>query len=294
MKSDTAVVSSAAQTASSLHSQIKSTGSENAAIFRSALTSLVSNFSSNSATASGTLGSFLGFGVAMAETGNLKTYTDMSLMVTSLSQLTSSTSALASKSINQTQLSFQSFGVETAGSYINSAQKIMSAGLTDGANKGFQVSTLNSLNKLWEKTSNLSGVSVEQKTGMLANIAANIESKGSLSELNDYLKQQLEAMAEEAEQAAATEEAEEESLTTASQEDETEDISNAVNANYANGSYSRSSFAGGISAANGFQSALQANTLNSVSNLVNYSQNISAYKNNMNVSVASTLLDTGV
>ena len=284
VKYDSAVVSSAAQTASSLHSQIKSTGSENAAIFRSALTSLVSNFSSSSNPTSGALGSFLGFGVAMAETGNLKTYTDMSLMVTSLSQLTSSSSSsLTSKSINQSLASFQSFGVETAGSFINSTQKIMSAGVSDGANKGSQISALNNLNKLWETTSKLSGFGVEQKTGMLANIAENIESKSGLSEINDYLKQQLEAVDE----AAA-----EESLATASEEEVTVSYNTNVFSS-TNGAYSRSSFAS-LAPADGFQSALQVNSLISGMNLMNSPQNINAYKNNMNLTAASALLNAGV
>ncbi len=284
VKYDSAVVSSAAQTASSLHGQIKSTGSENAAIFRSALTSLVSNFSSSSNSTSGALGSFLGFGVAMAETGNLKTYTDMSLMVTSLSQLTSSSgAALTSKSINQAQASLQSFGVETAGSFINSAQKIMSAGVSDGASKGSQTSALNNLNKLWETTSNLSGFGVEQKAGMLADIAENIESKGSLGEINDYLKQRLEAVDEAAE---------EESMAAASEEEVTVSYNTNIFSS-TNGAYSRSTFAS-LAPADGFQSALQANPLTSGINLINSPQNINAYKNNMNLSAASTLLDTGV
>jgi hypothetical protein len=283
-KSDSAVVSSIAETASTLHGQIKSTGSENAAIFRMAVASLVSSFSSNPA--SGALGSFLGFGAAMAETGNLKTYTDMSLMVTGLSRLTSANSsnssnlALASKFMSRAQSSFQSFGVETAGGFINSARKIMSVGASDGANKGSQVSALNNLSKLWETTSNLKGFSVEQKTGMLANIAANVESKGSLSKLNDYLKQQLEAMDGAAEEKTLTKE--EPALS-----------SEAIFNNLVAGAYSKSTFVD-TSAAEGFQSALPSVALKSGADTADMVKSINAYRSNMNLSKASTLLNTGV
>lgn len=272
VKSDLVAISSAAQNASSLHSQIQSTGSQNAAIFRTALTNLVSNISSNSA--SGALGSFLGFGAAMAETGNLKTYTDMSLMVTGLNKLTTAGSAVTSKFINQAQASLKSFGAETAGSFINAARKVMDAATFDRANNGSQSGALNNLNKLWETTSNLKGISVEQKSGMLAGIAADVKSKGSLSEINDYLKQRLEAMDEDTEEEPA--------------------LSSGANFNELTVSAQRSKVFAGALPLEEYQSSLYSASLKNGANPTDAVKNINAYKNNMNLSAASTLLNIGV
>lgn len=263
---DTASISKNAQNASSVYEKVKATGSENAAIFRQALVSMAS--SSNS----GAFGNFLSLGASMAESGNMKTYTDLTLMAASLSRLNSG-SGTASKIVNQTQSTVQTFGFAAAGEFVGAAKAIASKA-EDSGNKGAQVNALNSFAKLWEKTSNAAGITAEETRGALSKIARDVESKGTLGEITGYINERLEALGEKE----------------GNEENENENMSEALNGTNSARSYSRSSFIKNQAMA-GAQSSLLSSTFGDGGTAgLNRSQSISAYRSNMNAFVAGNLI----
>jgi lipid II:glycine glycyltransferase (peptidoglycan interpeptide bridge formation enzyme) len=267
LSADTASISKNAQNASNVYNKVKATGTENAAIFRQALVSMASNSNSSA------FGNFLSLGTSMAESGNMKTYTDLTLMVAGLGRLNSG-AGVSSKIINQTQSTAQTFGFAAAGEFVGAARAIVSKA-EDSGNKGAQVSALNSFARLWEKTSNSTGFTAEETRGALSKIAGNVESKGTLSEISGYINERLEALGEK-------ENNEEEKANA--------NMSEALNGDTSARSYSRSSFIKNQAMA-GAQSSLLSSMFGDGGMAgLNRSQSINAYRNNMNAFVAGNLI----
>ena len=208
----------------------------------------------------------------MAESGNMKTYTDLTMMVAGLSRLNSG-AGVSSKIINQTQSTAQTFGFAAAGEFVGAAKAIVSKA-EDSGNKGAQVSALNSFTRLWEKTSNLTGFTAEETRGALSKIARDVESKGTLSEISGYINERLEALGEKED----------------NEEEANANMSEALNGDTAARSYSRSSFIKNQAMA-GAQSSLLSSMFGDGGMAgLNRSQSISAYRNNMNAFVAGNLI----
>lgn len=187
---DTASISETAKAASSLYDKVKATGSENAAIFRSALVSMASNYSANASSFS----NFLSLGAAMAESGNMKVFTDLTMTVASLKGINSAPGT-QEKVVRQAKVTASAFGFESAGEFASAAKTIVSKTQT-ADEKVSRAGVLNSFTKLLEKTSNATGMTVEEKKGALSRIARTVESKGTLSEMNDFINEKLKALGE--------------------------------------------------------------------------------------------------
>lgn len=263
---DTASISRNAQNASNVYEKVKATGSENAAIFRQALVSMASNSNSSA------FGNFLSLGASMAESGNMKTYTDLTFMAASLSRLNSGSGASA-KIVNQTQSTAQTFGFAAAGEFVGAAKAIVSKAEESG-NKAAQVNALNSFAKLWEKTSNSTGFTAEETRGALSKIAKEVESKGTLSEISGYINERLEALGEKEN----------------NEEEANANMSEALNGATAARSYSRSAFVKNQAMAGAQSSLLSSMFADGGMAGLNRSQSISAYRSNMNAFVAGNLI----
>lgn len=258
-KADTAVVSQTAQKVSVLYEQVKNTGSENAAAFRSALVSMATNKNPFSS-----VDNFLSFGITMSETGNLKNFTDMSIIAAGMGKMGSSFSNVSSKMFATAQSTAQKFGVEAAGGFVGAAKSIMSRFGAD-TDKNSQLSAMKNFNKLWEKTAGASGFTVAQTAERLSRLTRDIEKKGSLSEINAYLKEELKAIGEEEEK-----------------EENTAEV---------NGRSAKSSFVNYNSEANS-TGALITETLNMKNSPAgsDFNKGYGAYRNNMNAFMAGTLI----
>ncbi len=260
---DTAVISQAAQNASSVYNKVKSTGSENAAIFRQALVSMASNSNSSA------FGNFLSLGASMAESGNMKTYTDLTMMVAGLSGINSGAGA-ASKIVNQTQSTAGTFGFAAAGEFVGAAKAIVSKA-EDAGNKSAQVNALNGFARLWEKTSNAPGFTAEETRGALSKIAGDVKSKGTLSEITGYINERLKELGEKEDKPEETD----------------TNMPEALNGGKV---YSRSSFVKNQAMA-GAQSSLMTSAFGDGGTAgLNRSQSVNAYRNNMNAFVAGNLI----
>ncbi|HOD42400.1 MAG: hypothetical protein BWY32_01417 [bacterium ADurb.Bin243] len=258
-KIDTAVVSKTAQKVSVLYEQVKTTGSENAAAFRSALVSMATNKNSF-----GSVDSFLSFGITMAETGNLKKFNDMSIIAAGMGKMGSAFSNASSKMFATAHATAQKFGAEAAGNFVGAAKSIMSRFGAD-TDKNSQLSAMKNFNKLWEKTSGASGFTAAQTTERLSRLTRDIEKKGSLSELNAYLKEELKA---------------------AGEEEEKEENTAAVN----NGG-GKTSFANYNAAAES-RGAIITQTLNMKNSIQgnDFNKGYGAYRNNINAYMAGNLI----
>jgi len=278
-KSDKISISSTAQTAARLDDSINASSATNAAIFKTALTGLVSNASSIGRSASSAVDNFLSIGVSMIETGNVKSFVDLSLVVSSINVLSRNSSQQVSSFVSQTQQAANSFGLSIASVFVDSAGTIMSAPASGSNLTVSRSGILNNFSRLWENVSNSNGLSIEQKTGALTRIAEDIKSKGSLTELNDYMNQELEKR---------NSSSEEENINGSSAgTGETDPFSKNRSNNvftYSNNAYSNFVM--------GFQSSIQsASTDFSSSGLKGVERTLAAYKNNISLSSASAILN---